>query len=167
MIKKSKYDLKNLYYILAGAMVVVSIFMMFATCVSLGAKSENMTISFVPANFTGIEAVFGCEGSLKFSPLNLITYLLAIICLILLIIKACGVKKIKSLNIVLTTLLAITGIMFFLSGAFLVRESLPTIKGLTITKNIETGAIVSGIMCLIASIVSVLPMVSRKNLKRR
>ena len=162
MISKRKYDLKNIYYIFASVLVVVAIFMMFAKCVSLGAKSDKLTISFVPAYFTGIEAVFGHEGSLKFSPLNLLTYLLAIASLIMLIIKAFGVKKCKSLNAIIPILLVVCGIMFFLSGIFLVKESATPIKGLTITKNCETGAIVSGIMCLLASLASILPMVRYK-----
>ncbi len=162
-----KYDLKNLYYVAAICLCIVAVCMMFVTSVSLGAKSSKMEITFTPAYFTGIEAVFGSEGNLKFSFMNLLTYIIVLAAIVILILKASGLKKCSILNYIPLILLTIAGIFFFCSGVFLVRESSLAIKGITITKNIETGAAVAGIMCLLAGLTSIIPLINSGKHKRR
>lgn len=147
---KSFFTLDNILTLVAIILSVVAICMIFANFVELGAASSSFKISYEAATYSGIEAVFGKDGVFKFSFMNLLTYILVIVCLLICMLKIFGVWKNKSADIILTILFLISAIFFFCSGAFCVLEktTTPIVNGITITKTIKVGAIVSGI-CMI------------------
>lgn len=173
-MKKNKFlTLQNVLLLLAVVLGVVSICMMFVNSVTLGAKSTTIDISSKPVSYTGVQATFGEEHIFAFSFMNLLTYILVLVAMVLSVVKMFGPLKSKVANYVITALFVVAGVFFFCSGAFSVlAETTDAVSGalssaVTITKSITTGAIVAGCLSLTAGVLTLVPTFAKTKTKRK
>lgn len=150
MKKKEIFTLKNLLYALAAVVAVVAICMMFVNAISYNYTALGRTYDL---SFTGVEATFGKEDVLGFSFMNMLSYILVLVALIIVVLKLCGVFKSKIFDYVAFALFIVSAVFFFLTVQFVVwNDALKTFfDTVEVTFSLGAGAIVSGVMSLLAA----------------
>lgn len=149
--------LKKFAPIIAIVLGVLAIIMIFLPALKLTAGSESETYSGLKATFGYKESYGGISVTIfKFSFGNLLTYILVIVGIVFAVLAMLG-KLGKIAAIVAAVAFLVAGILFFLatkmiSGAEGVSETIDAYGSLGI------GAILGGIICIIAAIISVVPV---------
>ena len=159
IIKKKKFFTREKILLLTALVFgLLALCMIFADCTYLVGESEHEGFSSEKVFLSGIEATFGKEGVVNFSVPNLICYILTLACIVLTLIKFCGKLKSRKLTYALFAMFLICSIMFYSSGALMVlakdsNSKLAEALGVTISKNLAYGAIISGFLCLFSSLI--------------
>ena len=153
-MSKKKVELKLIFDVLAVVLSVVAVCMIFVKSVYVQ--------GLLTAEYTGLEATFGCVNPdtelsfLNFSFMNLLPYILLVLAVVLVILSMCGIVKGKVAKYLACALLAVSGILFFCIGAFVVPGDFYVVK---VTTGLMVGAIVAGSCALVAAACEVLTLV--------
>lgn len=168
-----KISLNKILYGIAVLLSVVAIFMIFAPALGISYTGHDN------ATYSGLQAVFGysvTRGSgalsvttnyLSFSFMNLLTYILLIVAIVLLVVKLCGKLNSKIVDYIIAVLLVVSGIFFFVTSNFAVLAGFYDATADAITRTLGAGAIVAGILALVSAIVVVVASVLKPAKKRK
>lgn len=168
-----KISFNKILYGIAVLLSVVAIFMIFAPALSISYTGHDN------ATYSGLQAVFGysvTRGSgalsvttnyLSFSFMNLLTYILLIVAIVLLVVKLCGKLNSKIVDYIIAVLLVVSGIFFFVTSNFAVLAGFYDATADAITRTLGAGAIVAGILALVSAIVVVVASVLKPAKKRK
>jgi hypothetical protein len=145
--KKCKF---NLWYCATALLALVAIVMAFTTCVKLNGVLTGTT------DYTGLQATFGYTDKydnqmFAFSFVNLITYLLLLAGFVLVLLKAFGTTKSKTVDYVVIALFLVAAILFFLMPTLAVSpyaDNANKILAGSVTRGLGVGAILSAILLL-------------------
>jgi len=168
-----KISLNKILYGVAVLLSVVAVFMIFAPALGITYTGHDN------ATYTGLQAVFGYSQTktilgasvttnfLSFSFMNLLTYILLIVAIVLLVVKLCGKLNSKIVDYIIAVLLVVSGIFFFVTSNFAVLAGFYDATADVITRTLGTGAIVSGVLAIVSSIVVVVASVLKPAKKKR
>ncbi len=159
MKKMKLLTLNNIMYALATILGVVAICLMFAPSISY---TVTVLGKDVTTAYTGVQVTFGHNvkdvAYLAFSFMNMLSYVLLLVAVVLTVLKLCGVLKSNIVNYVIVALYVVSAIFFFCTVSFTVfGEYFETLKN--IEWKLGVGAIVSGVLSIVSALLVLLTVV--------
>lgn len=155
---KKKTNLKPIFYGIAIILGIAAFCMLFTNVYKITTTVGNSSTTEVAK---GTVAVFGgefagLEKGIVFSFMNMLTYILVLAAVVLSVLKLANVCKAKWVDFVIAGLFVVSGIFFFCTTAFTtldtnLQKTIDAVGSLTkVTKSLGVGAIVGGILSLLA-----------------
>lgn len=157
MSKKKSISISKKVCIAGIIMGVVAILMIFLNGMNIIGLGDSDV-----ASFTGLQATFGDENEgLNFSFLNLLSYILVVVAIVMLILTLVGVFKKKWINYISAALLVVGGILFFFTAQFAVLNDViqslidlaNSLKDSSVVFVPGYGSIIAGVLSVIAGLV--------------
>lgn len=150
MTKKNK-QLSTILYALAAVLALVAVCMMFTNVSALKLSGETGN------ELTGVEAVFGYETHgqeiAKFSFMNMLTYVLLIVGIVLVALRLFNVLKSQNADWVIVGLFVVAAVLYFLMPQMIVYTDTiaKSIETMNASKVLQVGSIVGGITSVLAA----------------
>ena len=149
----------NYFYCIALVLCLASVVMLFLPNVKIVGKLTDAV--YYTGN--GLNTIFGySDGSVSvfsFSIMNLLTYILPIVTIVLVALKMASKTKSKLLDYISVVLMVVASVFFFLVPTFAISEFANV--GLHI-KSLAIGAILGGVFSILTTLALLINLIVKK-----